>query len=156
MTPATVNATDQADVNIAIVRRLMEEGFSNGNLAVIEELISADCVEHQRGNGSGVEGVKRVVSTLHGWFSDFRLEIEDVVARGDTVWIRNRATGTNTGRFLGFEATYRPIDITVFDVVRIEGGRVVEHWGVPDQLGVALQLGLFAPSRTSGHGPETE
>lgn len=151
MTPATGNAIDQAQVNIGIVRRLMEEGFSNGDLAVVEELISPGCVEHQRGNAPGVEGVKRVVSTLRGWFSDFRIEIEDVVANDDTVWFRNRATGTNTGRFLGFEATGRPIDITVFDVVRIEGGRVVEHWGVPDQLGVALQLGLFAPPGRAGH-----
>ena len=61
------------------------------------------------------------------------------------MWLRNRATGTNTGRFLGFEPTNRPMEITVFDVVRIEGGRIVEHWGVPDQLAVALQLGLFTP-----------
>jgi predicted ester cyclase len=146
MSPTTVNTVD---ANLAIVRRLIEEGFSEGNLAVIEELISPDCVEHQRGNGPGVLGAKRVVSTLHSWFANFRLEIEDLVAREDTVWMRNRATGTNTGRFMGFEPTEKPIDITVFDVVRIENGRIVEHWGVADQLGVALQLGVLAPPGVS-------
>ena len=150
MTPATGNAIDQAQVNIGIARRLMEEGFSNGDLAVVEELISPDCVEHQRGNGPGVEGAKRVVSTLHSWFSDFRIEIEDVVANGDTVWIRNRATGTNTGRFLGFEATGRPIDITVFDVVRIlfaaVAGRIREFMEV-GMVDHATPLDGYPPAR---------
>jgi predicted ester cyclase len=147
MSPTTVNTVD---ANLAIVRRLIEEGFSEGNLDVIEELIGPDCVEHQRGNGPGVVGAQRVVSTLHSWFADFRLEIEDLVAHEDTVWMRNRATGTNTGRFMGFEPTDKPIDITVFDVVRIKDGLIVEHWGVADQLGVALQLGVLGPSGQPG------
>jgi predicted ester cyclase len=147
MSPTTVNTID---ANVAIVRRLIEEGFSKGNLEVVEELISPDCVEHQRGNGPGVDGARRVVSTLHSWFSDFRLEIQDLVAHDDTVWIRNRATGTNTGHFMGFEPTKKQIDITVFDLVRIEDGRIVEHWGVADQLGVALQLGLITPPGRPG------
>ena len=151
MSSSTVNTIDQAEANVGIVRRLTEEGFSNGDLNVIDELIAPDCVEHQRGNSPGAVGAKRVVRTLHSWFADFRLEIQDLVAHEDLVWIRNRATGTNTGRFLGFEPTGKPIDITVFDVVRIEDGRIVEHWGVADQLGVALQLGLFGPPGQPRH-----
>jgi hypothetical protein len=87
MSPATVSAADQADASLAIAR-LMEEGFSQGNLEVIEELISPDCAEHQRGNGLGAAGAKRVVSTLHSWFSGFRLESQDLVTHDGTVWIR--------------------------------------------------------------------
>jgi hypothetical protein len=58
MSPATVSAAHQADTNLAIAWRLMEEGFSKGNPAVIEELISPDCAEHQRGNGPGAAGAQ--------------------------------------------------------------------------------------------------
>jgi hypothetical protein len=33
----------------------------------------------------------------------------------------------------------------VFDMVRVEDGRIVEHWGVPDRFGTLLQLGLVKP-----------
>jgi predicted ester cyclase len=51
----------------------------------------------------------------------------------------------------GFEPTGKPIDITVSGVVRIEDGRAAGHWGVADQLGVALQLGLFGPAGQPEH-----
>lgn len=129
--------------NVAIIRRLLSDGFNQGNLAVCDELYSKDAVEHQRGNQSGADGVKAIITTLRSWFSDFRIEIEDVIAQDDMVWVRNRATGTNDGHFMGFPPTGRQIDITVYDTVRIRDGRIVEHWGVPDQLGAVLQLGHF-------------
>lgn len=144
-TSAWTAGADTAGANVAIVRRLMDEGFNQGNLAVCDELVSPDAVEHQRGNQPGAEGVKAVINSLRSWFSDFRIEIEDIAAQDDMVWCRNRAVGTNDGHFMGFPPTDRKVDITVYDTVRIKDGRIVEHWGVPDQLGVVLQLGLFPP-----------
>ena len=138
-----------AEENIAIVRRLIEEGFSAGDESVCDELVAADAVEHQRGLQPGAAGAKQTIRTLHEWFSDYRLEIEDVIASGDRVWVRNRATGVNTGRVFGHPPTGRRFEIAVFDAVRIAGGRIVEHWGVPDQLGLLAQLGLFGRPDTA-------
>lgn len=129
--------------NIAATRRLIDDGFTGGNLAVCDELISPDAVEHQRGSKSGIEGTKETIRTLRGWFSDFDLTIVDLIASEDTVWIRCRATGVNTGNVMGRPATGRSFDITVIDVARFADGKMVEHWGVPDQLGMLIQLGLF-------------
>lgn len=131
------------ETNISATRRLIEEGFSAGNVAAFDELVAPDCVEHQRGLKPGVEGVKDTMRTLHAWFSEFELTIVDLVAIDDTVWIRNRATGVDTGGVFGRPATGLPFEITVFDVMRFADGRVIEHWGVPDQLGLLLQLKLF-------------
>jgi predicted SnoaL-like aldol condensation-catalyzing enzyme len=52
---------------------------------------------------------------------------------------------------MGHPASGRPVDVTVFDVMRFEDGLVVEHWGVADQLGLLLQVGAMpAPGRTPG------
>lgn len=130
-----------------VVRRLIDEGFSQGRLEVCDELIADEIVEHQDygpGHASGPAGVKAVVASLRRAFSDFKLEIEDMVIVGDTVWTRNVATGTNDGPYMGHPPTGRSFRIYVFDVMRVVEGRVVEHWGVPDRLGVLAQLGTMS------------
>jgi predicted ester cyclase len=129
--------------NMAAFRRLIEVGFSQGNTDVIDELVSPAALEHQRGNKPGVEGAKATIATLHTWFSEFELEIVRWVADGDTVWALNRARGVNTGSVMGFPPTGRRFEIDVIDVARFEDGMLVEHWGVPDQLGLFIQLGLM-------------
>lgn len=104
--------------NVERFRRLIDEGFTGGNLDVVDELISPECVEHQRGNRSGVDGAKEVIRTLHRWMSEFSLTIEDVAVAGDLVWARNRARGINTGSVMGNPPSGRPVDIDVIDVVR--------------------------------------
>ena len=130
------------------MRRLIEEGFSQGRLEVADELIADGLVEHQDfgpNHAPGAEGVKAVISSLHRAFPDFRLRVVDLVVAGDVVWIRNLGTGTNSGSYFGHPPTGRPMTVDVFDVLRVVDGRVTEHWGVPDRLGALLQLGLVQP-----------
>ena len=88
----------------AIARRLIEEGFNNGSIDVADELIADEIVEHQwygPNHASGPEGVKAVMRSLRGAFSDFRLDIEDITVADDTVWLRMTGTGTNDGPYMG-------------------------------------------------------
>jgi predicted ester cyclase len=127
-------------------RRLIEVGFGQGDLAVLDELMAEDIVEHQRGNRPGRDGAKAVVRTLHGSMADFSMTVEDLAVSGNTVWTRNRARGVNTGSVMGNPPTGRPVELDVIDIVRFEDGRAVEHWGIADQLGLMLQVGA-APGR---------
>ena|ERR1035437_1715329 len=129
--------------NIAAFRKLIEVGFTNGDLTVADELFSPDALEHQRGSKPGIDGAKATITSLHESFSDFELTIVKLVADGDTVWALNRARGVNTGSVMGFPPTGKSFEIDVFDVARFEDGKIVEHWGVPDQLGLLIQLGLM-------------
>jgi predicted ester cyclase len=130
------------DPNVERMRRLLEEGFS-GHPEVIDELMAPDCIEHQRGNRSGVEGAKATAATLHRWMSEFTLTMEDVAVSGQTVWTRNRARGNHTGTIMGTTPTGRHVEVDVIDICRFEDGRVVEHWGIADQVGLLLQIGAF-------------
>ena len=127
--------------NEALYRRLIEEGFNQGNLAVVDEIVSPDAIEHQRGMKPGQEGVKGTIRYLRNAFPDFSLTIEELVVNGDKVWARQKGGGTNLGSFLGRPPTGLAMKTDVFDVCRFEDGKMVEHWGVPDQLGALQRLG---------------
>jgi predicted ester cyclase len=131
-----------------VVRRLIEAGFNEGDLAVVDQLVAPDMVEHQDfgpDHAPGPEGVKAVIASLRRAFSDFHLAIDDVAVRDDLVWLRMTGTGTNDGRYMGHEPTGRSMQTAVLDVLRVDGNRIVEHWGVPDRLGALFQLGLATP-----------
>lgn len=133
-----MNTVDIADR----FRRIVEEGIGAGDESVLEAFVAEDVIEHQRGNNQGIEGAKGVARVLHRWMSDFSLTVEDLVVSGDVVWTRNRAHGVNTGSVMGLPPTNQPVEVDVFDVGRFENDLMVEHWGVADQLGLLLQVGL--------------
>lgn len=135
---------ETATSRVAVVRRLIDEGFSQGHLEVVDELVAENATEHQsRGpdHPSGRAGVKAVIRALRTGFSDFRLTVEDLAVADDIVWTRNVATGTNDGAFQGHAPTGRSIRIAVFDVMRVVDGNIVEHWGLPDHISLLSQLG---------------
>jgi predicted ester cyclase len=132
----------------SVVRRLIEEGFNQANLAVCDELVDPSLVEHQNygpRHAPGAEGVKAVIASLHRAYSDFHLEIEHLSVDGELVWLHMKGGGTNDGSFMGNAPTGRKMQIDVFDLLRVRDGRLVEHWGVPDRLGALFQLGLARP-----------
>jgi predicted ester cyclase len=133
--------------NEQLVRRVIDEGFSQGRLEVIDELFAPDAIENQvRGPGprqSGAEGAKAVITGLRGAFPDLRYTIEDLISDDDKVWVRMIGHGTNLGPYMGHPPTGRSIAIDVIDIVRIKDGRIVEHWGVPDRLGAMMQMGIL-------------
>ena len=129
-----------------LFRRLIEEGFNRGDMSVADAVTSPDFAEHQDfgpNHAPGAEGVRAVIGSLRRAFPDFHLQIEDLAVSGDAVWARMTATGTQAGPFMGHPPTGRTMRADVIDVVRVVDGRMVEHWGVPDRLGVLFQLEIL-------------
>ena len=93
----------------------------------------------------GPAAPKAIVETLRRSFPDLTLTIEDMVSEGDKVWARIRSTGTHEGPFFMNAPTHRRMEIDVIDIARFEDGKMVDHWGVADRLGVLFQLGLGLP-----------
>lgn len=138
-----LNKEETRQRNENLVRRLLEEGFNRGNLSVVDELVAVDQKEHQRDHSDGREGVKEVIRSLREAFPDFAFTIEELIGVEDKVWVRLTARGTNLGSFMGRPPTGRKISVDAIDIVRFRDGMMIEHWGVPDELGVAIQLGFL-------------
>lgn len=129
-----------------VFRIVIEQGFSKGDLAAIDAVVAPDFIEHQRGAHSGVDALKRLVRQLRGWFPDLTLTIEDLVVSDDMAWGRIVARGTHTQTVMGRPPTGKPVRIDIVDIMRVVDGKMVEHWGVPDQLALMEQVGVI-PAR---------
>src|SRR5689334_20388263 len=93
----------EGERNIQLFRRLVEEGFNQGNLAVVDEVVALDHKEHQF-NGpnarDGIEGVKDTIRFCRHLFPDFTLVIDEIIADGDKIWARATMSGTHGGEYL--------------------------------------------------------
>ncbi len=140
-------ALDRAE---KVTRRLFEEVFNHGRLDLIDELIAEDAVEHEQlpiSSGEMRTDLRAWLTELRRAFPDYHVELADVIVEGDKVVARERITGTNVGPLLGIPPTGRRICIEGYDIVRVDAGRIVEHWGLTDGWTMVRQLGLAAAAR---------
>ena len=137
--------------NKAIVRRINDEVWSEGHLDVIDELIADNFVATVVGAPEqirGPQGFREFVVTYRKAFPDLRITIDEQLAEGETVVTRWTATGTNEGELMGIPATGKQATTAGINVNRISGGKLVEGWGLFDQLGLLQQIGAVpTPTR---------
>jgi predicted ester cyclase len=112
-----------------IVERFVHEALDRGLLDVVDET-----------RGEFAEQSKRRIIAWRNAFPDFATSIEQIVAEGDWVAFRLKHTGTHKGELLGIAPTGRPVEFTSLVFNRVEGGVVVENWGLHDNETLRKQL----------------
>jgi len=131
--------------NKAASRRFYEEVINQKQLAVVDEVAGSNYLSHDFPPGlpPGREGLKIFISVFHAAFPDGHLTIDQMIAEGDTVATRLTFHGTHTGEFQGIAPTGKRVTIPALDMARLEGGKLVEHWGGPNQMSLLQQLGVI-------------
>ena len=129
-----------------LARRFYEDVMVGGDLGVLDEILTADFVDHEEGppgSPDGIEGVKFFVGAFRDAFSDMQVTIEDAIESGDRLAIRATMRGTHDGELMGVPARGSRVELTMIDIVRVEDGRVAEHWGATDNLSLMQQIGAI-------------
>jgi predicted ester cyclase len=136
-----------AEDNKALCRRFFQEFWIQKNLAIADELLAANFVDHTPGSPPGLPpgpaGHKQFASLYFTAFPDIRATIEDIVAEGDKAVIRWKVQGTNTGNMFGMPATNKSATFTGITINRIAGDQIAEQWVNFDALGMLQQLGVI-------------
>jgi predicted SnoaL-like aldol condensation-catalyzing enzyme len=99
-----------SEANKELVRRHFEELFNRRNLAVADELMAQDYLEHalapfgqaEPGSVDGPAAARQTAGWLLAQFPDLHMTIEAMVAEGDTVAVRILSEGTNLGPLNGW------------------------------------------------------
>lgn len=136
---------DTLEGNKALVRRFYAE-IDAGNFGAMDELVSADFVDHAPppipGLPAGRDGLKAAFEIF--WRSTPGThEVLDQVAEGDLVVTRIRAQGRFAEDLGPIPATGGEMDVTATAVYRVNDGLLTEHWGEVDSLKLMQQLGVI-------------
>src|SRR6266481_1649681 len=144
----TSNSSEAAK---AVVRRNTEEVQGSGNFEVFDELFADDFLDHtpQPGRTPDKDGARQLYKVLRTAFPDFHAEIHWQLADGDRVTTYKTYHGTHQGEFLGVAPTHRKIQFETVDVMRIQNGKITDHWGVGNLLSLMQQIGGWVPPATS-------
>jgi steroid delta-isomerase-like uncharacterized protein len=132
-----------ADQGKDLLKRFYDEVMVDGNLDLISELCTEDVVDHEAPPGmpEGIEGVRMFIQSFRTAFPDIQVEVQSAVEEGDMVAARSRVTGTHEGEFMGVPPSHNRVDFEWIDMIRLEGDKCAEHWGVSDNLAMMQQIG---------------
>jgi steroid delta-isomerase-like uncharacterized protein len=131
--------------NKALARRFYDEVINQGNLDLLDELVSEDFVEHEELPGlptTGPEAPKAALGMFRAAFPDLQFTADEMIAEGDKVVVRGTMAGTHKGEFMGIPPTNKSFQVQFIDIVEIREGKATAHWGQTDQGAMMEQLGL--------------
>ena len=136
--------------NKALVRRYIEEAVNNGNLAILDAVLSPDihnplAPPAAGAAGSGIERYKQSVAATRAAFPDVAVTFDYMVAEGDLVAYQCLWRGTHLGPWRGIAPTGKRVAWRATCFRRVVDGKVVEGWGTYDWLSVLEQLGAVSP-----------
>ena len=141
------------DCGIETVYPRLADTVNRRDLDALDELIAPDIVNHgaDPDDPPGAERFKRSFRSLIAACPNLRVTVDQQVVQGDWVAVRWTDRGADTGGFWGRPPTGKQVLVTGIDLIRVEGGRIVERWGEYDLLSVLRELGIV-PDDLLGEG----
>ncbi|MBM6386832.1 ester cyclase [Paenibacillus pabuli] len=129
-----------------IVRAFFEEVRSGRNLDYADTLMAEQVLAHQvvseeevtvnRTPSEYADHVREMIQA----YGEISLEIQELIAQGDKVYVRWRQEGIHIGEVDGYAPTHRPVIEIASAVYRVENERIAEYWIQIDRLGIEKQL----------------
>jgi steroid delta-isomerase-like uncharacterized protein len=130
-----------------LLRRFYTEILEGGNLDLIDELATDDYLDHEEalpGQPPGKEGVRYFVNEIRAAFPDIRAKtLEPFLTDGNMEACYYVLTGTHRGEMAGVAPTGKSVEFGGIDIIRVQDGKVAEHWGSTDNLRLMQQIGAI-------------
>jgi len=127
----------------AVAQEMFGAVAAGGDIdAAVDRYIAEDFVEHEEipGMGHTRDTPRQLFKMMHAAFTDFHVDVHDLLEDGDKVVARVSFLGTHTGDFLGLPPSGNPVAIDAIDILQFRGDQVVAHWGVMDMAGAMAQM----------------
>jgi steroid delta-isomerase-like uncharacterized protein len=112
------------------------------------ELLAPNFVAHLAGISRPLnrEEFQRFGMQFYLAFSEGEHKFDQIIIEGDKVVTCGTFIARHLGDFQGLPPTGKQIKLAIMHIDRIENGKIAEHWGQGDALGLMQQLGMvFLP-----------
>ena len=125
--------------------RYVDELWNQHNLAVIDETLLPEFVDHTLPPGSpqGPAGQRQFAQVYLTGFPDTHLDFDEVICEGNTVILRWTAVGTHNGDLAGIPPSGKHMNLTGLALWRFQDGKLIECWNQFNQLSLLQQIGAF-------------
>jgi predicted ester cyclase len=128
--------------NKALVERFNKDFIEGRQLQAYRELVSPAFINHAAPAGS--HGFNDTIiffeQVLWPALSGLKVEILEQVGEADKVVTRKILHAVQKQEFIGIPASNAPVQIKIVDILRIEEGKLAEHWGMIDMRDLQSQL----------------
>ncbi|MGQ0776094.1 MAG: ester cyclase [Pseudonocardiales bacterium] len=130
--------------NIAVLENAVQLINSGEIDAGVNMLFAEDAIDHDPapGQGAGRAGFRVFFRSLTRAFPDMHLEPAHLVADDEHLSLAFTVSGTHRGDLNGIAPTGRGFTVRGVEIFRFREGKVVERWGLTDELGIMTQLEL--------------
>lgn len=129
------------------MQRLIEEAYNNGNFDVLDELIDPGYLRYQppMKKVEGLPDYRTFIKEVRGAYSNFRVEIEEILMDGNKTVTRIVLSGKHTGKTPTIQAppTGREVAMKGCTVSTWEDGKIVEETAYNDYMGLTQQFGVM-------------
>ena len=130
-----------------MVRKIFEEAYNKGNLAVLDDLIDTGYLRHQppMKKVQGLDAYKAFINEVRGAYSNFEIRMEEILVDGNKTVARIALTGKHTGKTPTLQTPPTGKEITMLGCVvsTWENGKIVEEWVYNDYMGLTQQFGVI-------------
>ena len=125
-----------------VFRRLIEEAFNGGCMAVLDEVLTPDFADHSpcRQQG-GADALRGRIALLRLALPDLHVCVDDIAAAGEMTWAAVTVRGTGQA-VPGEAAAGECLGFSRIETCRYVDGRIAEYWSetadLMEQLGITV------------------
>jgi steroid delta-isomerase-like uncharacterized protein len=127
----------------ALIRRYFDEVWNQGDLAVLDEIIDPEYINHSPSiphPRPGPGDLKPIVQTMRQAICDLHYEILDMVVGEDRVAVYVRMTGTHSATLFGVPGRGARLDVRQMQFEWLRNGRIWQHWRLTDEAALLRQM----------------
>ena len=124
----------------------MYRAMNTGDVSNLDSVVATDLIDHEEMPGitsTGGQRFKDFIAMFRSAIPDLKVTAEDTIIEDERAAVRFTLSGTQSGSLMGMPPTGKSFSIQGVDIMHFNNGKCIEHWGVSDQVGLLMQLGMM-------------